>query len=54
MVAIDADVLSVYHIFHRDSRYDVTSLFMEESREVERGVSIFNLLELCGVMATAG
>ena len=54
MVAIDTDVLSVYHIFQRDPRFKLTSLFMEESREVERGVGIFNLLELCGVMATAG
>lgn len=53
MVAIVTDVLSVYHIFKRDPRYDVTSLFMEESRRVARGVGIFNLLELCGVMATA-
>jgi len=53
MVAIDTDVLSVYHIFRKDPRYDVTSLFMEESKEVARGVGIFNLLELCGVMATA-
>jgi hypothetical protein len=54
VVAIDTDVLSVYHIFQRDPRFKITSLFMEESREIERGVGIFNLLELCGVMATAG
>jgi len=54
MVVIDTDVLSVYHIFQRDPRFKMTSLFMEESRKVERGVGIFNLLELCGVMATAG
>ncbi len=54
MVAIDTDVLSLYHIFQRDPRFKTTSLFMEKSREVERGVGIFNLLELCGVMATAG
>ena len=54
MVAIDTDVLAIYHIFHRDPKYAATSLFMEASREIARGVGIFNILELCGIIATAG
>ncbi len=54
MVGIDADVLSIYHVFKRDARYPATSSFMQHSKGIDRGVAIFGLLELCGVMASAG
>ena len=53
MIAIDADVLAIYHIFKRDTRFSATLSFIQQSRGRERGVSIFGLLELCGLMATA-
>jgi len=54
MVGIDTDVLCIYHVFKRDPRYEVTSSFMQWSRDIARGIAIFSLLELCGVMASAG
>ena len=53
MIGIDTDVLGIYHIFKRDGRYPATERFMRESERVERGVPIFSLLELCGLIATA-
>jgi len=53
-VLIDTDVLAIHHIFKSDVRCKVTEKFMVKSRELERGTSIFNLLELCGVVASAG
>jgi hypothetical protein len=53
MIAIDADVLAIYHIFKRDARFTETERFMQQSQGQARGVSIFGLLELCGLMATA-
>lgn len=53
MIAIDADVLCIYHVFKRDRRYDVTTAFMQTATRTNGGVPIFALLELCGVVATA-
>lgn len=54
MIALDTDVLSIYYAFHGDARYEVTARFMEESKRLPRGVGIFNLLELCGIVASGG
>lgn len=53
MIAIDTDVLGIYHVFKQDSRYPVTASFMYRSERAERGVPIFSLLELCGLISTA-
>jgi len=53
-ILIDTDVLAIHHIFKSDVRYKITEKFMEKSKELERGTSIFNLLELCGIVASAG
>lgn len=54
MISIDTDILGVYHVFTRDARYPMAATFMEESRRVERGITVFNLHELCGILATMG
>lgn len=53
MIAIDTDVLGIYHVFKQDPRYPVTASFMYQSEQAERGVPIFSLLELCGLISTA-
>ena len=53
MNAIDTDVLAVYHIFHKDPRYEVTKKFFEKIDNQTKAVTIFNLLELCGILASA-
>jgi hypothetical protein len=53
VIGIDTDVLGIYHIFKRDERYLATESFMHESEQFNRGVPIFSLLELCGLIATA-
>ena len=53
MIAIDTDVRGIYHVFKQDSRYPVTASFMHQSEQAERGVPIFSLLELCGLISTA-
>jgi hypothetical protein len=45
VISIDTDVLGVYHVFTRDARYPTAASFMEESRRVERGITVFNLHE---------
>lgn len=54
MISIDTDVLGVYHVCTRDARYPIAATFMEQSRGVERGITVFNLRELCGILATMG
>jgi hypothetical protein len=54
VITIDTDVLGIYHVFTQDERYSIAATFMNESRKVERGVTIFNLYELCGILATMG
>ncbi|OGW40457.1 MAG: hypothetical protein A2Y97_04300 [Nitrospirae bacterium RBG_13_39_12] len=53
MIAIDTDVLAVYHIFHNNPRYNATRNFFAKISGQPRAVTIFNLLELCGLFASA-
>lgn len=53
MIALDTDVLALYHVFKNDPRYDSTSVFFHSTRDLVKGVTVFNLLELCGIVATA-
>ena len=53
MIAIDTDVLAVYHIFHNDPRYEATKNLFTKLNEQPKAVTIFNILELCGILATA-
>lgn len=53
MIAIDTDVLAIYHIFHKDPRYDTTKRLFEKLNNRPKAVTIFNLLELCGILSSA-
>ena len=54
MVVLDTDVLAVYYIFHNDPRYNTTKKLIDSLKNQTRAVTIFNLLEFCGILATAG
>lgn len=54
MIVLDTDVLAVYHIFHSDPRCHITKQLVESLDNATRAVTIFNLLELGGILATAG
>ena len=54
MIGIDSDVLAIHHLFTGDARHRENALFMDKSSGHERGVTIYNLLELCGIVSSAG
>jgi hypothetical protein len=53
MIALDTDVLAIHHVFNNDPRYEATEKFLAGIRGIAIGVTIFNLLELCGIISTA-
>ena len=53
MIVFDTDVLVIYHFFQNDPRYNETRLLLEKVANETKGVTIFNLLELCGIIASA-
>lgn len=53
MIALDTDVLAVYHLFHNDPRYEITKNLFIKLNEQPKAVTIFNILELCGILASA-
>ena len=54
MITLDTDVLALYHFFTTDPRHTLTASFMEETRDAERGTTLYNLLELAGILSCAG
>lgn len=54
MIVLDTDVLALFHFFTKDPRHGTTSLFMDKTRERERGTTLYNLLELAGILSSAG
>ncbi|OIN98110.1 hypothetical protein AUJ66_01530 [Candidatus Desantisbacteria bacterium CG1_02_38_46] len=54
MLVIDTDVLSIHHIFTGDKRYKKNKEFLSMVKTKESYTTIFNLLELCGILATVG
>jgi hypothetical protein len=54
VIVIDTDVLALYHFFVHDPRHEIAVSFMNETREQARGTTIYNLLELAGILAVAG
>lgn len=54
MVVLDTDVLAVYYIFHNDPRYKAAKKLFDSLKNQTRAVTIFNLLEFCGILAAAG
>jgi hypothetical protein len=53
MIAIDTDVLAVHHIFHNNPRYEATRDFFVRIEDQPKAVTVFNLLELSGIFASA-
>jgi predicted nucleic acid-binding protein len=53
MTALDTDVLAIYHVFRSDPRHDATKAFLDSIKGHGRGVTVFNLLELCGILSSA-
>lgn len=54
MLAIDTDVLAIHRLFRRDKRATDTVAFMQRTAQRPRGISIYNLLELCGIAESHG
>jgi hypothetical protein len=53
VIVLDTDVLVIYHFFQNDPRYNATRLLFEKVAAETKGVTIFNLLELSGIIAGA-
>ena len=53
MIAIDTDVLDIHHIFQNSPRYETTKEFFINIKEKLKTITIFNLLELAGIFASA-
>lgn len=45
MIALDTDVLAIYHIFRNDQRYHPTRKLFDKLGNQTKAVTIFNLLE---------
>lgn len=54
MLAIDTDVLAIHQFIRRDRRATDTVTFVQQTAQRPRGVSIYNLLELCGLAESHG
>jgi hypothetical protein len=46
MICLDSDVLVIHHHHRGDARYPTNSLFMQKSKGLDRGTTIYNLYEL--------
>jgi predicted nucleic acid-binding protein len=52
MIFVDSDVFLIDLRYRRDRRFPENREFLERLRETGRGVTtIFNLLEICGVLS---
>ena len=54
MIVIDTDVLAIYHLFTHDQRYEVTENFMKSTRHQPRSTTLYNLMELAGIISSSG
>ncbi len=54
MIALDTDVLAIYHLFTHDERFQATETFMEATGHLPRGTTLYNLMELAGILSAAG
>lgn len=54
MIVIDTDVLAIYHLFTHDTRYEATDSFIKSSGNQVRGTTLFNVMELAGIVSAAG
>lgn len=53
MIALDTDVLAIYHIFHKDPRYAATKNLFDKLTNQTKAIAVFNLLEFCGILSSA-
>jgi len=53
MIAIDSDLLAIFHIFKKDPRFETTKNFFISLTGQTKAITILNLLELCGIVSTA-
>ena len=53
MLALDCDLLAILHIFKVDARFEATSQFFQRIKDRDKAITIFTLLELCGIVATS-
>lgn len=54
MIVLDTDVLAIYHLFTHDKRYGITETFMKATCNDTRGTTVFNLMELAGIVSASG
>ncbi|MBN1165620.1 MAG: hypothetical protein JXA44_00660 [Methanospirillaceae archaeon] len=54
MILFDSDVLAIYHFFTHDSRYSVTKDCLENMKGEPFATTIYNILELAGILASGG
>ena len=54
MIVLDTDVLAIYHLFTHDRRYGATETFMESTRRQPRSTTLYNLMELAGIISSSG
>jgi hypothetical protein len=53
MLALDSDLLAILHIFKADARFEATRQFFQRIKDQPKAITIFTLLELCGIVATS-
>jgi hypothetical protein len=53
MLALDSDLLAILHIFKVDTRFETTKRFFQKIKDQPKAITIFTLLELCGIVATS-
>lgn len=49
MIFLDTNIFLIDRFFKRDLRYPVNKILLESISQIDAGVSIFVLLELCGI-----
>jgi predicted nucleic acid-binding protein len=54
VIVLDTDVLAIYHLFTHDQRYEATETFMKITGHQARGTTLYNLMELAGIVSAAG
>ena len=54
MIVIDTDIFAIYHIFKHDPRFEQSKQVLLSEVGEKKATTIYNLLELYGICATAG
>lgn len=51
MIFIDTDIFIIDLRYKNDQKYDYNRLFLEKARDQKATTSIFNILEVCGILS---